>query len=103
MSEESVTSSARGRPLVRLVPAFLLGVSLAVSTARAEVVLTGLDDAQSANVLAYFDLDEEPCDAPAWRVEQQYQAAPSRIRDALQAFGYYEPRWAWNYCTQNWV
>ncbi len=92
MSEDSATFSALGWLPVRLAPAFLLGLWLAVPSARAEVVLTGLDEAQSANVLAYLDLDEEPCDAPAWRVEQQYQAARPRIRDALQAFGYYEPR-----------
>ena len=80
---------------VRAVPfgwAFALGAVLFAHAGLAEVELTGLDDAQSANVLAYLDFDEEPCDAPAWRVEQQYQAAPARIRDALQALGYYEPR-----------
>jgi translocation and assembly module TamA len=72
--------------------ATLLGAALLAPGARAEVVLDGLDDAQRANVLAYLDFDEEPCDAPAWRVEQQYQAAPGRIRDALKALGYYEPQ-----------
>ncbi len=92
MSEHSIRLCALNRPLVRLASAFLLGALLAAGPGRAEVVLTGLDDAQSANVLAYFDFDDEPCDAPAWRVEQKFQAAPARIRDALQALGYYEPR-----------
>ena len=42
-------------------------------------------------VLAYLELDTEPCDAPRWRVEQEYRGAAGRIREALQAFGYYEP------------
>ena len=52
---------------------------------------SGVEAPLAANVLAYLDLDEEPCDAPRWRVEQLYRGAPARIRDALQAFGYYEP------------
>jgi translocation and assembly module TamA len=51
----------------------------------------GVEGPPAENVLAYLDLDDEPCDAPRWRVEQRYRAAPTRIRDALQAFGYYEP------------
>jgi translocation and assembly module TamA len=92
MSEHFVTLRALGRPPVRLPPAFLLGALLAASPVDAEVVLMGLDAAQSANVLAYLEVDDEPCDAPAWRVEQLNQASPARIRDALQALGYYEPR-----------
>jgi translocation and assembly module TamA len=64
---------------------------LVASAAAAEVEVSGVDAAVVANVLAYLDLDEEPCDAPRWRVEQLYRGAPGRIRDALQAFGYYEP------------
>jgi translocation and assembly module TamA len=59
--------------------------------AAAEVEVLGLDAPLTANVLAYLDLDEEPCDAPRWRIEQLERNAPTRIRDALQAFGYYEP------------
>jgi translocation and assembly module TamA len=92
MSEHFVTLRALGRLPVRLPPAFLLGALLAASPVDAEVVLMGLDAAQSANVLAYLEFDDEPCDAPAWRVEQLNQASPARIRDALQALGYYEPR-----------
>jgi translocation and assembly module TamA len=56
------------------------------------VEITGLDAAQTANVRAHLDLDEEACDAPDWRVEQEYKAAPEKIRTALEALGYYEPR-----------
>jgi translocation and assembly module TamA len=62
------------------------------SAAAAEVELAGVEGAPAANVLAYLDLDGEPCDAPRWRVEQLYRASPSRVGEALQAFGYYEPR-----------
>ena len=59
--------------------------------AGAEVAITGIEGPVAANVLAYLDLDDEPCDAPRWRIEQLHSAAPQRIRDAMQAFGYYEP------------
>ena len=60
-------------------------------TASAEVELLGVEGPLAANVLAHLDLDEEPCDAPRVRVEQLHNPSPARIRDALQAFGYYEP------------
>ena len=85
------TASRPGRGMVR---AWLHAASLALAgagTAAADVVITGVDGPVAANVLAYLDLDEEPCDAPRWRVEQLYRNAPERIRDALQAFGFYEP------------
>ena len=77
-----------------MVRAWLHAVSLALAgagTAAADVEITGVDDPAAANVLAYLDLDDEPCDAPRWRVEQAYRGAPARIGEALQAFGYYEP------------
>ena len=60
-------------------------------TAAGDVEVLGIEGPLATNVLAYLDLDEEPCDAPQWRVEQQYSRSRARIRDALQAFGYYEP------------
>ncbi|HXS78731.1 MAG TPA: autotransporter assembly complex family protein [Gammaproteobacteria bacterium] len=67
-------------------------VALAVAdAAAADVEVLGVEGPLAANVLAYLDLDEEPCDAPRVRVEQLYGRAPPRIRDALQAFGHYEP------------
>jgi translocation and assembly module TamA len=75
--------------------AFPVGAALAAfsvaTVAMADVELFGLEGAPTANVLAYLDLDDEPCDAPRWRIEQLYRRAPERIREALQAFGYYEP------------
>ncbi len=65
---------------------------LAGAPARATVEISGVEGDVAANVLAYLTLDEEPCDAPAERVEQQRATAPARIRQALEAYGYYEPR-----------
>jgi translocation and assembly module TamA len=78
-----------GRRELRGVGA-LLAALLVTVPAIAEVAISGVDGPLGANVLAYLNLDEEPCDAPRWRVEQQYAAAPTRIRQALEALGYYE-------------
>src|SRR5882672_8499969 len=59
---------------------------------HAALELNGVDGEVAANVLAYLTLDEEPCDAEPERIEQQRAAAPARIRQALEAFGYYEPK-----------
>jgi translocation and assembly module TamA len=64
---------------------------LAAGTAAAAVELVGVEGPLAANVLAYLDLDDEPCEAPRLRVEQLHARAPARIRDSLQAFGHYEP------------
>jgi translocation and assembly module TamA len=63
----------------------------AAGAASADVEILGVEGAVADNVLAYLDLDEEACDAPRLRIEQLYGRAPSRIRESLQAFGYYEP------------
>jgi translocation and assembly module TamA len=60
--------------------------------AAATVELKGVEGEVAANVLAYLSLDDEPCDSPPERVTAQRLAAPARIREALEAFGYYEPR-----------
>src|SRR5690349_10577044 len=44
---------------------------LLAAPARAEVVVDGVGDPERANILAHMNLDEEPCDAPQWRIEQQ--------------------------------
>ncbi|MEO8463769.1 MAG: autotransporter assembly complex family protein [Gammaproteobacteria bacterium] len=69
----------------------LVGLAVAAQ-ARATVELKGVDGEVAANVLAFLTLDEEPCDAESSRVDQQRSAAPARIRQALEAFGYYEPK-----------
>jgi translocation and assembly module TamA len=78
---------------LRRAPATIaLLATLAAAPVRATVELEGVEGALAANVLAFLDLDEEPCDTPRWRVEQLELKAPVRVREALQAFGYYEPR-----------
>jgi translocation and assembly module TamA len=69
-----------------------LAFLLPATQAQATVEIAGVDGDVAANVLAYLALDEEPCDAEAGRVEQQRIAAPERVRRALEAYGYYEPR-----------
>jgi translocation and assembly module TamA len=77
----------RGTPRAAAAVAALAFAARAAAT----VEIAGVDGALADNVRTYLKLDEEPCDAPQWRVEQQYRAAPAQIRDALQAYGYYEP------------
>jgi len=50
----------------------------------------GLEDALLENALAHLSLDEEACDAPAWRVQERYTSAPDEIRNGIEAFGYYD-------------
>jgi translocation and assembly module TamA len=78
------------KPALRVCVA--LGVLVLAQPVRAVVELHGVEGTVAANVLAYLTLDEEPCDAASDRIEQQRAAAPARIRQALEAFGYYEPR-----------
>lgn len=80
--------SAAAPPWLRAAGGLLISALLACN-AFAQLTLTGLDDAQRANVLAYLDLDEEPCTAPQWRIEQQYQAARDDVASALAALGFY--------------
>jgi len=68
-----------------------VAASAVAARAGATVEIAGVDSVLADNVRAYLTLDEEPCDVPQWRVEQQYRAAPEQIREALQAYGYYEP------------
>jgi translocation and assembly module TamA len=84
--------SIRTTDLGRAWRAGAAGAALAIAaTATAEVEILGVDGPVAANVLAYLDLDEEPCDATRTRIEQLHGRAPARVRSALQAFGYYEP------------
>ena len=83
----------RDRAWKPVLGSWMAVVALGVAgQARATVELKGVDGDVAANVLAYLTLDEEPCDADPARVEQQRAAAPARIRQALEAFGYYEPK-----------
>lgn len=74
------------------VGAFLaLVLLLAVGApARAELEIVGVGETIASNVRAHVGLAGESCDAPAWRVERAYESSPRQIREALEAFGYYE-------------
>ena len=55
----------------------------------AEVVIEGAEAQIRDNILAYLRLDDEACDAPAWRVRRLFADADSEIREALEVVGYY--------------
>jgi translocation and assembly module TamA len=73
------------------VATFLAAAALA-QPVDAELTIEGAEGPPRNNVLTYLNLDEEPCTAPAWRIEQQFRAAPGRIAEALEVYGYYEPK-----------
>ncbi len=52
-------------------------------------MIEGVDTAVRDNILAYMRLDDEPCDAPAWRVRRLFTDANKQVRDALEVVGYY--------------
>ena len=58
----------------------------------AEVTLEvpGADAALEANLLAYLSLNNEPCDAPRWRVRRLFGRAEKELEPAFRAFGYYK-------------
>ena len=69
-----------------LVCTLLLG---SVKVAPAEVVIDGVEPQVRDNILAFMRLDEEPCDAPGWRIRRLFADADMGIREALEVVGYY--------------
>mgnify|MGYP001812998238 CR=1 FL=1 len=67
---------------------FLLWLGL-INVAHAQLVITGVDESMQANVLAFVRLDDEPCDAPDWRIRRLFVGAEKEIREALEVVGYY--------------
>ncbi|TCK19092.1 autotransporter secretion outer membrane protein TamA [Thiogranum longum] len=59
--------------------------------ANGTVIVKGVDKALEANIRAMLSLEQEACDAPQWRMQVSLIKAESEIREALQAFGYYQP------------
>ena len=57
----------------------------------AKVQVNGVRGDLRDNVLAHLTLDKAPCDAPSWRVRRLTRKADAEIRDALEAYGYYNP------------
>ena len=89
----STSSNNKSRELALPGALLALAAALAFGAEKPEnVEIAGLDPAQTVNARAHLELDEEACDAPEWRVEQEYNASPEKIRTALEALGYYEPR-----------
>jgi translocation and assembly module TamA len=78
---------------LRVLPPFIRRVILIafliVPAAQAEVQLTGVNKDIAATILGYLQLDDEPCDAPKWRVRRLFAAAEQEIRSALEVSGYY--------------
>jgi len=59
------------------------------SSIQAAVSISGVDEPVRNNILAYLRLDDEPCDAPGWRVRRLFVEAEIEIREALEVVGYY--------------
>ena len=67
-------------------------VSMLAFEARAELNVEGVDDELARNVRAYASIGTEPCDAAAPTVRRRYRGLAKEAREALEPFGYYEPR-----------
>jgi translocation and assembly module TamA len=79
--------------LYRMALLLLLALLSAGPACPAEtptIVIDGVEDEVAANVRAYLSLYKEPCDAPIWRLKGRLKQADGEVRDALEAFGYYE-------------
>jgi translocation and assembly module TamA len=74
-----------------LVAAVSLVVSQSAVAATGTVTLEGIDGELRDNTLTWLSLEQEPCDAPDWRMQASLKKAHKDIRQSLQAFGYYGP------------
>jgi len=79
---------ARTTTLLQLAIICLLWLG-ELNCVRAEVSISGVDAKIRNNILAYLRLDDEPCDAPGWRVQRLFVDADTQIREALEVVGYY--------------
>lgn len=59
--------------------------------AKGSITLKGVEGELLDNIRARLSLDQEPCDAPGWRMQAGLKKADAEVRRALQAFGYYQP------------
>jgi translocation and assembly module TamA len=62
-----------------------------ISAADAAVRIEGLEGVLLDNALVHVSLDEEPCDAPEWRIRELFSRIDEDVRAALEAYGYYSP------------
>jgi len=67
----------------------ILVCALIAPAVNAAVRIVGVDESMESTVLGYLQLDDEPCDAPKWRVRRLFNAADKEIRSALEVSGYY--------------
>ena len=75
---------------IRLTAIILItGWSTVFDAARADVLITGVEDPLKSNVLAHMRLDDEACDQDPVRIRHRFGSAPANIRTALRPFGYY--------------
>jgi translocation and assembly module TamA len=68
----------------------LLSADSACPAETPTIVIDGVEGDVLANVKAYLSLYKEGCDAPIWRLKGRLKQAEGEVRDALQAFGYYQ-------------
>jgi translocation and assembly module TamA len=69
-----------------LVVIFMLG---SAGLSYAQVTISGVESQMRDNILAYLRLDDEPCDAPQWRLRRLFAGSEKEIREALEVVGYY--------------
>jgi translocation and assembly module TamA len=86
MTSSGATGSPRRSAASRALAALLL---LAAGVAPAAVQIDGLSRANERLVRTSLRLDDEPCDAPEWRVRRLFREAEQDIREVLQVRGYY--------------
>ncbi len=77
---------------MRYVACSALVMSVLAFEARAELIIEGVDDQLARNVRAYASIASEPCDAAASTLRRRYRGLVEETREALEPFGYYEPR-----------
>ena len=79
---------ARTTTLMQLVLVCLLWLC-DIAASHADVLISGVDAKIRDNILTYLRLNNEPCDAPGWRVQRLFADADTQTRQALEVFGYY--------------
>ena len=77
------------RILLRFLVWVLLGGITLVHAAEPALEITGASKTLEANIRAYLDLSNEPCDAAEWRLRAVARDLDARIQDAGRALGYY--------------
>jgi translocation and assembly module TamA len=60
-----------------------------IYVSQADVTVSGVEPEIRDNIFAYLRLDDEPCDAPRWRIRRLFTDAEKEIRQALEVVGYY--------------